>query len=308
MNIGAHLPTGKGFAHALEEAQRLGLNCLQLFSKSPRQWNASPLDAGKVADFRARWNQAHFGPLVIHDSYLINLAAPDEAVREKSIAAMIEEIERADALGADFLVTHCGAHLQKDGIAGEEIGLPTLAASLKTCLAATPDLRVKIALENTAAQGTCLGGPFSHIGDVLREVGSPRLCVCFDTCHAWAAGHDVRDNLNGVLEDFHQQIGLERLAVIHLNDTKGKLGSHLDRHEHIGEGEIGREGMRALLTHPHLRQLPFILETPEVETCIAQNVASARELWNGVSEDGGNQRPLVLFPIPLSSDKTRLSL
>ena len=281
MNIGAHLPTGKGFAHALEEAQVLGLNCLQLFSKSPKQWKALPLDAGKVADFRALWIGSHFGPLVIHDSYLINLAAPDETVREKSLAAMIEEIERAEALGADFLVTHCGAHLQKDKVAGEEIGLRTLAASLETCLAATPNCRVKIALENTAAQGTCLGGPFSHIGDVLREVNSSRLCVCFDTCHAWAAGHDVRENLDCVLEDFARQIGLEHLAVIHLNDAKGKLGSHLDRHEHIGEGEIGREGMRAILTHPGLKQLPFILETPEVETCIARNVASARELWNG---------------------------
>jgi len=284
MKIGAHLPTGKGFAFALEEAQQLGLNCLQLFSKSPRQWNASPLDPQKVADFRARWRESKFGPLVVHDSYLINLAAPDEAVREKSVAAMIEEIERAELLGADFLVTHCGAHLQKDKIAGEEAGLRTLAASLRTCLAATPDCRVKIALENTAGQGTCLGGPFSHLGDVLRDLDSPRLCVCFDTCHAWAAGHDVRGNLNGVVEDFRRQIGLEHLAVIHLNDAKGKLGGHLDRHEHIGEGEIGREGMRALLTHPQLRELPFILETPEVETHIAQNVASARELWGEVGE------------------------
>lgn len=285
MNIGAHLPTGKGFAHALEEAEKLGLTCLQLFSKSPRQWNAPPLDAGKVADFRARWNGSEFGPLVIHDSFLINLAAPDEAVREKSIAAMIEEIERGHALGADFLVTHCGAHLQKDKEAGEEMGLATLAASLKTCLQATPDCRVKIALENTAAQGTCLGGPFSHLGAVLRAVDSPRLCVCFDTCHAWAAGHDVRGNLDGVVEDFARQIGLEHLAVIHFNDAKGKLGSHLDRHEHIGEGEIGRKGMRAILSHPNLRPLPFILETPEVETHIAQNVASARELWNEAGEN-----------------------
>jgi len=285
MNIGAHLPTGKGFAYALEEAEKLGLSCLQLFSKSPRQWNAPPLDAGKVADFRARWKQSKLGPLIIHDSFLINLASPDEALREKSLAAMIEEIERADALGADSLVTHCGAHLQKEKQAGEEMGLATLAASLKTCLEATPDCSVKIALENTAAQGTCLGGPFSHLGDVLREVNSPRLCVCFDTCHAWAAGHDVRENLNCVLEDFDHAIGIEKLAVIHLNDAKGKLGSHLDRHEHIGEGEIGREGMRAILSHPYLRQLPFILETPEVETCIGRNVASARELWSGVSDE-----------------------
>ncbi len=281
MNIGAHLPASKGFASALEEAQKLGLNALQLFSKSPRQWNSSPLDPAKTADFRAKWKQSKFSPLVIHDSYLINLAAPDEAVREKSIAAMIDEIERADAMGADFLVTHCGAHLQKDKTLGEEIGLRTLAASLKTCLQATPDLKVKIALENTAAQGTCLGGPFWHLGQVLRELDSPRLVVCFDTCHAWAAGYDLKTNLPDVLDDFERSIGLNKLAVVHLNDAKGVLGGHLDRHEHIGEGEIGRDGMRAILHHLALKHLPFILETPEVETKIADNVAAAWELWSG---------------------------
>jgi deoxyribonuclease-4 len=281
MTLGAHLPASKGFVPALEEARKLGLNALQLFSKSPRQWNSSPLDGQKTADFRARWKESQFGPLVIHDSYLINLAAPDDAIREKSITAMIDEIERADALGADFLVTHCGAHLQKDKEAGEEAGLRTLAASLKRCLEATPDLHVKVALENTAAQGTCLGGPFWHLGQVLRELDSPRLAVCFDTCHAWAAGHDLKSNLPDVLQDFDRSIGLDRLAVVHLNDAKGVLGGHLDRHEHIGDGEIGREGMRAVLHHPRLKSLPFILETPEVETKIADNVALARQLWSG---------------------------
>ena len=281
MTIGAHLPTGKGASFALVEARKLGLNCLQLFSKSPKQWNSSPLDPAKTADFRAKWNESEFGPLVIHDSYLINLAAPDETIREKSISAMIDEIARAEALGADFLVTHCGAHLQKDKVLGEEIGLKTLAASLKTCLEATPDLNVKIALENTAAQGTCLGGPFWHLGQVLRELDSPRLVVCFDTCHAWAAGHDLKTNLPHVLEDFEREIGLDKLAVVHLNDAKGVLGGQLDRHEHIGDGEIGRDGMRAVLHHPSLKHLPFILETPEVETKIADNVAAAREIWSG---------------------------
>lgn len=281
MNLGAHLPTGKGFSFALEQAEKLGLNCLQLFSKSPKQWKSSPLDGQKVADFRARWSESKFGPLVIHDSFLINLAAPDEAIRAKSIAAMIDEIERADALGADFLVTHCGAHLQKDKTQGEELGLQTLAASLKRCFEATPDAQVRIALENTAAQGTCLGGPFRHLGQVLRELDSPRLAVCFDTCHAWAAGHDLKTNLPDVLADFEREVGLNRLAVVHLNDAKGVLGGRLDRHEHLGEGEIGRDGMRAILHHPRLKNLPFILETPEVETHIKGNIASARELWSG---------------------------
>ncbi|RYG75034.1 deoxyribonuclease IV [bacterium] len=274
MPLGAHLPTSKGFAAALLNAQQLGLDCLQIFSKSPRQWNAAPLDAAKVADFRAKWEASNFTPLVAHDSYLINLAATNPEVREKSIAAMIDEVERADALGCDYLVTHCGAHLKS----GEEVGMKMLAASLVEVLEKTPDLKVKIALENTAGQGTTLGGPFHHIGTVLKSVGSPRLSVCFDTCHAHAAGHDIVTDLESVLADFEANIGLHNLGVVHLNDSKGKLGGHLDRHEHIGEGGIGREGMRAILNHPKLKHLPFILETPEVDTKIADNIVMVREL------------------------------
>ena len=274
MILGAHLPVGKGLIAALEQAQTLGLECLQIFSKSPKQWKAAPLDAEKVALFREKWRQSGLSPLVAHDSYLINLAAPDALVLEKSIAAMIDEVERADALGCDFLVTHCGAHLKT----GEEAGIARLSQSLVEVLEKTADLRVKIALENTAGQGTCLGAPFSHIGAVLKTVNSPRLSVCFDTCHAFAAGHDIVSNLETVLADFDAQIGLENLGVIHLNDSKGALGGHLDRHEHIGEGQIGREAMRAILNHPSLKNRPFILETPEVETKIAKNVATVREL------------------------------
>ena len=278
MPLGAHLPVGKGWTAALEEAQKLGLDCLQIFSKSPKQWKAGPLDAQKVEVFREKWLESKFCPLVAHDSYLINLAGPSPETLEKSIAAMIDEIERAEALGCHYLVTHCGAHLQKDCGAGVEAGITQLTASLVECLEKTPDVKVKIALENTAAQGTCLGGPFEHIGEVLKRVNSDRLSVCFDTCHAFAAGHDIVNNLEAVLADFEAQIGLKNLGVVHLNDSKGILGKHLDRHEHIGEGEIGREAMRAILGHPKLKNLPFILETPQVETMIAKNVAAVREL------------------------------
>ncbi len=277
MPLGAHLPVSKGHVAALEQAQSLGLDCLQIFSKSPRQWHAAPLDPQKTAHFRDRWRESGLCPLVAHDSYLINLAAPSPEVLAKSIAAMVDEIERADALGCDFLVTHCGAHLGS----GEEAGMRQLIASVVECLEKTPDVRVKIALENTAAQGTCLGGPFSHIGEVLRAVGSERLSVCFDTCHAWAAGHDIVGNLAGVVADFEAQVGLKNLGVVHLNDSKGALGKHLDRHEHIGEGEIGRAAMSAILNHPQLRALPFILETPELETKIGDNVAMVRSLQRG---------------------------
>ncbi len=274
MQLGAHLPTSKGFAAALVEAQSLHLDCLQIFCKSPRQWVAKPLDLEMAAIFRDKWRESGLSPLVAHDSFLINLASPDLALREKSIAAMVDEIERAEALGCDFLVTHCGAHLKSS----VEDGLRNLATSLVECLEKTGDLSVKIALEITAGQGTCLGGPFFHVGEVLKSVKSPRLSVCFDTCHAFAAGHDIISNLDGVLADFDAQIGLENLGVMHLNDAKGVLGGHLDRHEHIGEGAIGNEAMRAILNHPQLKHLPFILETPDVETMIAKNVAAVRGL------------------------------
>ena len=279
MPLGAHLPTSKGFEAALSQAQELGCDCLQIFSKSPRQWNAAPLDEAKAAGFRAAWSASGLCPLVVHDSYLINLAAPDEAIRARSVAAMVDEIERADLLGCDYLVTHCGAHLQKDCPAeGASAGLGRLADSLRECLEKTPEARVVVLLENTAAQGTCLGGPFEHLGFVLRELQSPRVGVCFDTCHALAAGHDVAHDLAGVLAGFEGNVGLEHLKVVHLNDSKGLLGKHLDRHAHIGEGEIGRAGMDAIVNHPALRDLPFILETPETETHVAINLATVRAL------------------------------
>jgi deoxyribonuclease-4 len=291
MPLGAHLPTSKGFLAALQQARALNCDCLQIFSKSPRQWNAPPLHKAKAEAFRAAWSESTCCPLVVHDSYLINLAAPDETIREKSIRAMIDEVERADLLGADYLVTHCGAHLCKDtaslfddGLNGEQAGLGRLAESLVRVLDATPEARVKIALENTAAQGTCLGGPFEHIAEVLQKVGSDRLAMCFDTCHAFAAGHDLTNNLEGVLANLDETIGLHRLGVVHLNDSKGALGKHLDRHAHIGEGLIGREALQTLLRHPKLQGKPLILETPETETMLETNLNTVRTLRGDINE------------------------
>ena len=296
MPLGAHLPTSKGFLAALEHAQELKCNCLQIFSKSPRQWAASPLEADKAAAFRAAWGSSGFAPLVAHDSYLINLAAPDEAVRQKSINAMIDEVERADLLGCDWLVTHCGAHLQKEPkktrgeetslfpIApisdAEEAALQRLVDSVNEVIQRTPNARVRIALENTAAQGTCLGGPFEHLAFALAQLPDERVGVCFDTCHAFAAGHDLTtpDAVQSTLARWDAIIGLDKIGVVHLNDSKGELGKHLDRHAHIGEGLIGRDAMRAILTHPRLQNLPFILETPDSETMIETNLQTVREL------------------------------
>lgn len=277
MPLGAHLPTSKGFIAALEHAQTLGCDCLQIFSKSPRQWNAAPLDQAKAEAFRESRSTSGVLPLVVHDSYLINLAAPDPIVLEKSITAMIDEVLRAELLGADFLVTHCGAFITKGD---EENGVKRLAQSVERVLHATPNVNVKIALENTCGQGTCLGGPFEHIAEVLQTLSTPRLAVCFDTCHAFAFGHALSTpaGIESTLRHFNQTIGLQNLAVIHLNDSKGEAGGHLDRHEHIGQGKIGREGLEYFVNHSKLKELPMILETPELETMIETNLETVREL------------------------------
>lgn len=277
MPLGAHLPTSKGFVAAVAHAQSLNCDCLQIFSKSPRQWNAAPIDEAKAEAFREAWNSTGFRPLVVHDSYLINLAAPDPVALEKSIAAMIDEVHRAELLGSDYLVTHCGAFITKGDEAG---GVRRLTESVEKVLAATPDVHVKIALENTCGQGTCLGGPFEHIASVLQALDTPRLAVCLDTCHAFAFGHELSTEagVKSTLKAFDNTIGLKNLAVIHLNDSKGAAGSHLDRHEHITQGKIGREGLEYLVNHPKLKSLPFILETPELDTMLGTNLDMVREL------------------------------
>lgn len=279
MQLGAHLPTSKGFLHALERSQELRCTSLQLFSKSPRQWKAAPLDLVKVDEFRAARDASACQTLAVHDSYLINLAAPDPDKLEKSLEAMIIEIERAELLGSDYLVTHCGAFLNKGE---EEKGVKRLAQSLEKVLEATPDAQVKIALENTCGQGTCLGGPFEQLAEVLQTLNTPRLAVCFDTCHAFAYGHPLSsaEEIDQTLESFDRTIGLQNLALIHFNDSKGDAGKRLDRHEHIGQGKIGIDALRYFINHPDIRERPIILETPEVETMVETNLNKVRELRN----------------------------
>jgi len=288
MPLGAHLPTSKGFSSTLEQALELSCDCLQIFLKSPRVWSAPPIDAGKAQLFREQWKSASLSPLVAHDSYLINLASPDEAARRKSLAAMIDEVERAEVLGCDWLVTHCGSHggkvdrsTKRSAITpDEEAGLQRLADSLLQVLEATPDAHVRIALENTAAQGACLGGPFEHLQFLKERLPAERIGFCFDTCHALAAGHDLcsPQGVEETVRALDASIGIDALGIVHLNDSKGERGRRLDRHEHIGLGNIGREAMRAIVQHPLLRHKPFILETPDSETHLASNLETVREL------------------------------
>ncbi len=282
--LGAHMPTAGGLHKSLIAGQEIGCTAVQLFTGSPRQWSHAPLEPQAIATFHKVRDASEIAFTVAHDSYLINLAAPAADVLERSRNAFRGELDRAQALGIPWVVTHMGAHLN----AGEEAAVARLVESLKRILDETDKLgyTVGIALETTAGQGTGLGWRFEQIGEVLRGVGEhPRLGVCLDTCHIFVAGYDLRDEATYVQTwaRFDSEIGLSRLKVIHANDAKKSLGSRVDRHEHIGGGEIGEAAFARLMTDPALAHVPIILETPDSETMHALNLARLQRLSQGTS-------------------------
>ncbi len=258
--LGAHMPTAGGLHKSLTAGQLIGCTAVQLFTGSPRQWSHAPLEAETIAAFHRVRAETDIAFTVAHDSYLINLAAPAADVLERSRDAFRGELDRAELLGIPWVVTHMGAHLN----AGEEAAVARLVESLKRILEETDRLgyTVGIALETTAGQGTGLGWRFEQIGEVLRGVGEhPRLGVCLDTCHIFVAGYDLRDDAAyaQTWSDFDAQIGIKNLKVIHANDAKKPLGSRVDRHEHIGGGEIGAAAFERLMTDPALAHVPIII-------------------------------------------------
>lgn len=262
--IGIHTSIAGDICSALDIANNLGANALQIFSASPRMWSRGAMGSRAIADsserFRARRAELGLGPLVIHTNYLINLASCQRVLRVRSIQAFHDEIVRAAALGADFLVTHpgcgCGAEMNA--------AIAAIADGLKHAARGVGFGGLRILLENTAGQGTSVGSRFSELRAILDLCPELPLGVCVDTAHLFAAGHDLRraEGLERALAEIAVTVGLSRVFVIHVNDSKGALGSHLDRHEHIGKGKIGREGFRRILTHPQLAGRAFILETP----------------------------------------------
>jgi deoxyribonuclease-4 len=235
---------------------------LQIFLSNQRQWKTFPLTAEMIEDFRQQWKKANSMPVAAHDSYLINLAAPEPTTLEKSVAAFADELQRAAILGIPFLITHPGSHR---GV-GVEAGLERFVENMDRAIAHSKTSTVTVLIENTAGQGTNLGSTFEEISFII---GASRhgdgLGVCFDTSHAFAAGYDLRTR--AVYEEtfwqFDRLIGLERLKFFHINDSKRPLGSRVDRHQHIGKGEIGLAGFRLLLNDPRFRDHPMVLETPK---------------------------------------------
>jgi deoxyribonuclease-4 len=264
LRLGAHESIAGGLHRAFGRARSVGCDAVQIFVKSNRAWAVKPLTDEDVARFRARAEETGIQPVVGHASYLLNLGTPDETLWARSRDTLIVELERCEALGVPYLVLHPGSHVG----AGEEVGLARVARALGQVHAATPGFRAQILLETTAGQGTNLGHCFEHLAwlmDHAPEGG--RLGVCLDTCHAFAAGYELRTPAGyaTTMKAFDRIIGLEQLKAIHLNDCKGDLGSRKDRHEHIGQGGIGLDGFRHVVNDPRLAGLPGLLETPKGE-------------------------------------------
>ena len=260
--LGAHMSVAGGHALAIERATAFSMTACQIFTKNANQWNAKPIAPEAAETFRTRVEASEVGFVVAHDSYLINLASPDDALRERSIVAFGDELQRCDQLGVPWLVTHPGAHMGT----GVDEGVGRVASALNRLFDELPDLKVTVLLETTAGQGTSLGRSFDELAMILALVeDQTRVGVCFDTCHVFAAGYDMRDSevYACTMQAFDDTIGLGRLRLFHLNDSKKGLGARVDRHAHIGDGELGTEAFRFLLNDERFGGHPGILETPK---------------------------------------------
>lgn len=260
--FGAHLSIAGGLPRAVDRAVATGCDALQIFTKSTGQWRARELPDDEVRAFRRKADAAQLSPRVAHASYLINLGTPEPALRARSIAGLGEELDRAERLGLDGLVLHPGA-----AVGGtEDDGLRLVAEAAAAVLKARRRQRVKLLFEHTAGQGSSLGWRFEHLRTLIERLdGTPRVGVCLDTCHLLAAGYDWRSpsGYRRTFDAFGALVGFERLAVMHLNDSKKPCGSRVDRHAHIGQGEIGTIAFRRLVNDPRVERLGMVIETPK---------------------------------------------
>jgi deoxyribonuclease-4 len=271
--LGAHMSIEGGLHRAFERIRLVNGESLQIFSKNQRQWKAPPLTASEIKQFREAWKHWGKGPVAIHDSYLINLANPDTIKAKRAVNAFADEIMRAGQLEIPYLIMHPGSHVG----AGREKGLWQLTANLDRAFKLAEEATsVMVLLETTAGQGTGLGSSFEELAHVINHSGySKRLGVCFDTCHAFAAGYDIstKAGYEKTFADFEVMLGLKRLRFFHLNDSKKELGSRVDRHEHIGRGKIGLKTFRLLMNDPRFANHPMVLETPK-EKDLKEDIAN----------------------------------
>lgn len=273
---GSHLSIAGGMHLAIAKARELGLATVQVFTKNQQQWKVPPLSEESISAWSAALKESGFSQTVSHDSYLINLATADAALREKSVALFVEEIRRCNVLGIPYLVTHPGAHLG----AGEDVGLARVAKALDEIHAEIKTKKVITCLEITAGQGSSLGYKLEHLATIIDRVKHPeRLGVCLDTAHLFAAGYDFRGKLYAAFrKELETTVGLDRVKVWHLNDSKKPLGSRVDRHDHIGVGTIGLEGFRPIVRDKLWKKTPKILET-------AKELSPEGRPWDAVNLD-----------------------
>jgi len=279
--IGAHISTKGGPHTVFDRAAAIDASSIALFAKNSNQWKGKEMTDDACATF-ASLRQSQ--PMLTHASYLINLATTNETFHEKSIAAMADELDRAERLGIHAVVLHPGAHLG----AGIDAGLDQIARSLDRIHAMIPNHRVVTLLETAAGQGSCLGCSFEELGRIIRLVDDrKRVGICFDTCHVFAAGYDIRTRRGyaRTIEELEKHVGAENVGAFHLNDSKKPLGSRVDRHQHIGEGEIGLDAFGFLLNDERFRFVPKVIETPKtVETVSDQkNLRRLRSLFKSHS-------------------------
>ena len=260
--LGAHMSIGGGVHRAIERARSIACRAMQIFVKNNMQWFARPLTRAEIKAFLEHAERRELATVFGHASYLINLAATNPQFHANSLRALSEELTRADQLRLPFLVLHPGAHLGE----GEEAGLEKIVAAIDQIFAGLPKVKTRLALETTAGQGTSLGHTFAHLADIIGSVRAPeRLCVCLDTAHVFAAGHDLTSEAGTrkMFREFERTVGLQHLVALHLNDSKTPRGSRVDRHEHIGRGKIGLEAFRVIMRDRRFRKIPKVLETPK---------------------------------------------
>jgi len=261
--FGAHMSISGGVPKSVERGASIDLSAMQIFTKNSNQWNAKPFSEEDVKTYRENISKSGIKYVASHDSYLINLASPDKTMYEKSLNAFLDEIERAGKLGIRNLVFHPGSHMGS----GEDAGLGKVADAMNEAIERTAEYGdVVLTIETTAGQGTNLGYDFEHIAALIKKVDNKkRVGVCVDTCHIFAAGYELRnaEGYKKTFGEFDRIIGVDKIALFHVNDSKKDLGSRVDRHEHIGKGFIGLEAFRLLLGDKRFFKTPMIIETPK---------------------------------------------
>ena len=281
MKLGAHVSAAGGIGNAPGNAEAIGAECMQVFTRNHNRWTTKPIPDAQVDRYRSEQARCAIGPVVAHDSYLINLASEDPGKLVRSMEAFGDEIARADQLGIPLLVTHPGSHLG----AGVAVGLERFAANLDHCLEAAPaDSQVTILLETTSGQGSNLGFEFEQLRDIIGLSRHPaRLGVCVDTCHIHTAGYDIRDRAayERTVDQLERTVGLDRVCAWHLNDSKRDLGSRVDRHADLGEGFLGLDPFRFLVTDPRWAGVPGCLETPGGPDAWKRELTLLRDLREG---------------------------